>query len=72
MSAVAEVLKKLSVKPGDILVVGDWEVREQLLRMKPPPEINFYVPVIFAEGADIHKARREDLEDALRRMDAEK
>lgn len=72
MSAVAEVLKKLSIQKGDILLVSDYRVKMQLLNMPPPDGVDFNVPVLFAKESDIRKVDRHDLEEALKLLDANK
>jgi hypothetical protein len=65
--AVRQHIKKLSLAPGDVLIVSNEEILKQLQRM---PAMSFYVPVVFsADGSGLSKASREQILEILERID---
>jgi len=66
-SALQAYLKKLSLRPGDILIVHNPEVLKQLQAL---PAMEFYVPVVFCGPGDgLEKANREQVLEILERID---
>lgn len=65
-SALAGYVRKLHLTPGDILIVSNPEVLQQLQRM---PAMSFSVPVVFAAEGNLSKANREQVLEILERID---
>ena len=74
MSAgIRDRLQKLSLKKGDILLPSDPWIQDTLVKMKPPEELNFSIPIIYAPNLDdLRTVGREKLEEALRLLDNDK
>lgn len=66
-AAVRNHVKKLSLAPGDCLIVSNVEILKQLQRM---PAMTFHVPVVFSpDGSGMEKASREQVLEVLTRID---
>lgn len=61
-----KIIKKLRLKPGDILVVSDFETCKKLIKVHLK-EINFSVPIIFAPNG-IKRVNRKYLQKVLDTM----
>lgn len=66
-AALQGYLKKLALKPGDILIVRHPEVLKQLQEI---PAMDFYVPVVYC-GPDggLERATRDQVLEILQRID---
>lgn len=54
-------LKRLRLKPGDVLIVRDWNMLSQLEELRIP-NLNFSIPILFAPDKDsIVRMPREEL-----------
>jgi hypothetical protein len=66
-AALSSYIRKIHLVPGDVLVVSNLKVLEQLQKM---PAMDFQVPVIFSpDGSGVERITREQLMETLERID---